>query len=160
MTTNTAIEVALNLFVKSERDTFFNGVFLVENTISYTIEADTSLYLDEETGQVYDSGEGRQMPMRINISEAILRDTGGVDNNDVATGTTLINVQKKFRISFNAGTSDVRFFVDDDRVAAGTTFDMSNYTAGLQPYFQLQKTSDNNADAAIIDYVHIVSRRA
>jgi len=87
-------------------------------------------------------------------------DTNGVDNDDVATGTTLINVQKKFRISFTHGTADVRFYVDDNRVAAGTTFDMSNYASGLQPYFQLSKASDNNTDAASIDYVHIVSKRA
>jgi len=87
-------------------------------------------------------------------------DDGTNDNDLVATGTTLLNVQKKFRISFTHGTADVRFYVDDNRVAAGTTFDMSNYAAGLQPYFQLQKTSDANTDAASIDWVHIVSKRA
>jgi len=87
-------------------------------------------------------------------------DDGTNDNDDVATGTTLINVQKKFVISFAAGSADVRFFVDGARVAAGTTFDMSNYTAGLQPYFQLQKTSDNNTNSAVIDYVCIRSRRS
>jgi len=87
-------------------------------------------------------------------------DDGTNNNDDVATGTTFLNVQKKFRISFTHGTADVRFYVDDSRVAAGTTFDMSNYTGGLQPYFQIQKTSDSNADSLIVDYIHIVSRRA
>jgi hypothetical protein len=87
-------------------------------------------------------------------------DDGTVNNDDVATGTTLINAYKKFRISFTHGTSDVRFYIDDDRVAAGTTFDMSNYTAGLQPMFQLQKASGTDASAVVIDYVKIVSNRS
>lgn len=86
-------------------------------------------------------------------------DDGTNDNDEVATGTTLINAYKKFVISFAAGTSDVRFYVDGARVAAATTFDMSNYTAGLQPIVQLQKTSDANADSVIIDYVRVCSRR-
>jgi len=86
-------------------------------------------------------------------------DDGTNNNDDVATGTTLINAYKKLRISFQAGTSDVRFYVDDNRVAAGTTFDMSNYTAGLQFFCQLQKTSDANANSVVIDYIYAESRR-
>jgi len=87
-------------------------------------------------------------------------DDGVTDNDDVATGTTLINAYKKFVISFAAGTSDVRFYIDGARVAASTTFDMSGYTVGLQPYCQLQKTSDTNTDSVVIDYIRVVSRRA
>ena len=87
-------------------------------------------------------------------------DDGTNNNDDVATGTTLINVQKKFVISFANGKSDVRFYINGARVAASTTFDMSNYAAGLQPYFQIQKTSDANANAVVVDYVRVVSKRA
>ena len=87
-------------------------------------------------------------------------DDSVTDNDDVATGTTLINAYKKFVISFASGTSDVRFFVDGSRVAAATTFDMSGYTAGLQPYAQLQKTADTNVDSVVIDYVRVVARRS
>ncbi len=82
-------------------------------------------------------------------------DDGTNDNNDVATGTTLINAYKKLRIDFTQGTSDVRFYVDGDRVASGTTFDMSNYTASLQPFVQIQKTSDSNTDGVTIDYIKV-----
>lgn len=86
-------------------------------------------------------------------------DDGTTNNDDVATGTTLINAYKKFRISFSSGTSDVRFYIDGARVAAGTTFDMSGYTAGLQPYVQLQKTADANTDSVVVDYISIVANR-
>ena len=87
-------------------------------------------------------------------------DDGTNDNDDVATGQTLVNAWKRFRIEFGEGNhtrnppqlslgspADVRFYCGDARgrlrrVADGTRFDMSNYTAGLQPIIQLQKTAD------------------
>lgn len=77
-------------------------------------------------------------------------DDGTTNNDDVATGVALINVNKQFKISFAAGTSDVRFFIDGQPVATGTTFDMSGYTGGLQPMVQLQKTSDSNTDGVTV----------
>jgi hypothetical protein len=86
-------------------------------------------------------------------------DDGTTDKDDIATGATLINAYKRFVIDFSGGTSDVKFYIDGVQVATSTTFDMSGYTAGLQPYVQLQKTSDANADSVVIDYIKIVSRR-
>ena len=86
-------------------------------------------------------------------------DDGTINNDDVATGKTLVAAYKKFVVSFATGKSDVRFYIDGDRVASSTTFDMKNYTGGFQPFFQLQKTSDANANSAVIDYVRILSRR-
>ena len=82
------------------------------------------------------------------------------DNDDVATGATLVATYKRFVIDFTGGKSNVKFLVDGVRVAASTTFDMSNYSAGLQPYVQLQKTADTNTDSVVIDYIKIVSKRA
>ena len=89
-------------------------------------------------------------------------DDGSAGNakDDIATGVTLINAYKKFVISFSHGTSDVRFYIDGVRVAASTTFDMSTYTAGLQPMIQLQKPSGLAGDGVVVDYLRIVSRRA
>lgn len=87
-------------------------------------------------------------------------DDGTNDNNDVATGKTLINAYKRFVIDFTGGKSDVKFYIDGERVAASTTFDMSNYSAGLQPIVQIQKTADTNTDSVVVDYVKIVSKRA
>lgn len=91
-------------------------------------------------------------------------DDGTNDNNDVATGQTLVAAYKRFKIDFSNGTSDVRFFMDDGngtltRVASGTTFDMSNYTGSLQPFIQIQKTSDANTDGISIDYVKVWGKR-
>ena len=53
------------------------------------------------------------------------------DNNDVATGVTLVaGEQHVFLIDFNTIT-DVKFYIDGASVATGTTFDMST-VAGLK----------------------------
>jgi hypothetical protein len=82
------------------------------------------------------------------------------NNDDVATGQSLSNSWRTFKIDFSKGLTDVRFFMDDSnggmvRVAASTTFDMSGYSAALQPFFQIQKASDANTDSLEIDYVKI-----
>ena len=91
-------------------------------------------------------------------------DDGTNDNDDVATGLTLGTGWKRFKIDFASRNttieppsvskgrkSNIEFYGSNDngslrRVASGTRFDMSNYSSGLQLYFQLQKTSDNNTD--------------
>lgn len=91
-------------------------------------------------------------------------DDGTNDNDDVATGLTLGSTWKRFRMDFASRNttieppsvskgrkSNIEFYGCNDngslrRVASGTRFDMSNYSSGLQPYFQIQKTSDSNTD--------------
>ena len=86
-------------------------------------------------------------------------DDGTRDNNDVSTGVTLGTSYKDFVIDFTGGKSNVKFYIDGARVAASTTFDMSAYSGGLQPLFQLQKAANTNADVATIDYIEIVCKR-
>lgn len=91
-------------------------------------------------------------------------DDGTVNNDDVATGQTLVNVYKRLKIDFSNGKSDVRFFMDDangalKRVAASTTFNMSNYSGALQVFAQIQKTSDANTDGFTLDYVKVWGKR-
>ena len=91
-------------------------------------------------------------------------DDGSNNNDDVATGQVLSNSYKEFVIDFSGGKSDVKFYMDNGdgslrRVAASTTFDMSNYSAGLQPVVQIQKSADANTDSVIVDYVRIESNR-
>lgn len=85
-------------------------------------------------------------------------DDGTTDDDDNATGVSLSSTYKRFCIDFSGGKSDVKFYVDGVRVGTGP-FTVAAYTAGLQPIFQIQKTSDSNTDALTIDYVKIVSRR-
>jgi len=99
---------------------------------------------------------------RVIGSNAVVVETddGTTDLDDKATGVSLVATYQKFVIDFTGGTEDVKFYINGVRVAASTTFDMSAYTAGLQPYVQLQKTADTNTDSVITDYIKIVSKRA
>jgi len=86
-------------------------------------------------------------------------DDGTTDNDDKATGQTLVATYKLFEINFAKGKSDVRFYIDREPVATGTPFTMAATTGQLQPFVQLQKTSDNNTDSVSIDYVEYLARR-
>ena len=79
-------------------------------------------------------------------------DDAVTDTDDVATGQTLSTTLKKFLIDFSYGLGDVRFFIDGARVAAGTTFNMSGLTAGLnvQPFLQFQKSGGTATPAVSI----------
>lgn len=87
-------------------------------------------------------------------------DDGTNDNDDKATGTTLSSTLKKFVIDFTNGKSDVRFYIDDARVAASTTFDMSNATGNLQPFFQIHKASGTGTPSVTIEYFKLVYSKA
>ena len=84
------------------------------------------------------------------------------DNDDVATGTTLASVYKKCSIDFSQGLSDVRFFVDGERVAASTTFDMSDASAGanVQLMAQLSKASGTGTPSLTIAKIEAVYKYA
>jgi hypothetical protein len=91
-------------------------------------------------------------------------DDGVNDLDDKATGQTLSTSFKRFVIDFTGGKSNVRFLMDNGsgkltRVAASTTFDMSNYSSGLQPIVQLQKAANTNVDSVTIDYIVINGKR-
>lgn len=79
-------------------------------------------------------------------------DDASNDLDDKATGTTLSSTYKTLRIDFSYGISDIRFYVDGERVAAGTTFTMASLTAGLnvQPFVQLHKASGTGTPAVTI----------
>jgi hypothetical protein len=86
-------------------------------------------------------------------------DDGTNDNDDKSTGKTLGTTFKRFLIDFTGGKSNVRFYIDGERVCSSTTFDMSNYSVGLQPMVQIQKAANTNVDSVVIDYVEVVARR-
>jgi hypothetical protein len=86
-------------------------------------------------------------------------DDGTRDNDDVATGVTLGTSFKKFYIDFAGGKSNVKFFIDGVRVAPATVFNMGQFSASLQPFFQIQKAANTNVDAITIDYVRCELKR-
>ena len=86
-------------------------------------------------------------------------DDGTRDVNDISTGVTLGTTFKRFVIDFTGGKSDVKFYIDGQRVCASQTFDMSAYSSGLQPIFQLQKAANANADSFVCDYIKVECKR-
>ena len=87
-------------------------------------------------------------------------DDGVRNNDDISSGVTLGTTYKEFVIDFTGGKSDVKFYVDGQRVGATTTFDMSGYSSGLQPIVQLQKAANTNVDSVVADYVKVTCKRA
>jgi hypothetical protein len=85
-------------------------------------------------------------------------DDGTRDVNDISSGVTLGTTFKRFVIDFTGGKSNVKFYIDGQRVAASQTFDMSAYSSGLQPIIQLSKAANTNADSVVVDYVKINAR--
>jgi hypothetical protein len=94
----------------------------------------------------------------------VLVESDDTTNNedDVATGVTVLATDWKiYRIDFT-DLADVKFFIDGDRVASGTTFDMSNLAGAeliLQPYFSVDKGADTGVGTLLLDYVKVWSNR-
>lgn len=82
-------------------------------------------------------------------------DDGTTDTDDKATGKSLDDDYIDCRIDFNCGLADVRFFVDGQPVATGTTFSMAAATGGVQPFVQIQKTSDTNTDGVVVREIEV-----
>ena len=89
-------------------------------------------------------------------------DDNVTDVDDVATSTTLAAVYKEIKIVFTSGLSDIRFFIDGERVAAATTFSLNGITAGqnVQPIIQLQKASGTGVPSVTIVQVTTQQRYA
>ena len=102
---------------------------------------------------------------RAQASAAMLAESDDTtnDNDDIATGVTVLTTDWKiYQIDFRT-IADVRFFIDGASVATATTFDMSNLSdaeAVMQPYFSLDKASGAGVGTMQIDYVGIWSNRS
>ena len=108
-----------------------------------------------------------RMFFSLNGSNSLVINTsdGTLTNTNIAVNDVLVNSWKKFTINLAEGTvtigppasmvggqggqRDVLFAVENSdfnqsvlrRVAPRTLFDTGNYSGGLQPYFQIQKTA-------------------
>jgi len=92
-------------------------------------------------------------------------DDGTNDNDDKDTTKELTtDVYAWFKIDFT-NTASVKFFYREEGVTTylavntGTTFDMSNYSGNLQPYFSIDKPSGTGTGKVTIDYVRILCER-
>jgi hypothetical protein len=89
-------------------------------------------------------------------SDDTTNDTNGASSTTWTTGNFGI-----LRIDFGT-IADVKLYLDGSRIVSGTTFDMSNLTAGeqqMQPYLSLDKASGATLCTLDIDYVRVFSTR-
>ena len=88
----------------------------------------------------------------------ISTDDNVTDLTDKATGISIGTSYVDLMIDLS-NKKNVKFFVNGQPVCQSTTFDLSGYTGSLQVYIQAQKTSDNNTDSFVIDYVSVEGLR-
>lgn len=89
------------------------------------------------------------------------RTDDAVTDTAVNTGVTLVNAYKVLKIDAT-NTSDVKFYIDGTRVNRANTFTLAGLTSStryVQPYIQLQKTSDSNQDSITVDYIYVRGTR-
>lgn len=91
-------------------------------------------------------------------------DDGTNDNNDKDTTVNLTADTYVWGLIDLSDTADVKFYTSTDGVVwtrrqATTTFDMSNYTAGLQPMFAVIKASGTTEPTLSVDVVRVTSDR-
>lgn len=158
--------------------------FDIDDLIRFSFAAKTVAALDTTTSIAMGLASARNDAIDSIAEAALFRligdnnvvvetDDGTNNNDDVSAGMTLGANWKRFEINFAERNStmeppsvslgrksNVGFYMSDDlgslrRVASGTRFDMSNYTGGLQPFFQIQKTSDANTDSVTILEVEV-----
>ena len=96
-------------------------------------------------------------------NDALLVETDDTTNNNDDTAAGAIAVDTWYRLGIDCtDIEDVRFYLDGERVASGTTFDMSNLTdaeALMQPYFAVQKGSGTSVGTLLVDCVRVWSAR-
>lgn len=129
---------------------------------SATLHASVSLGFGVQTARndnLDSTTRHAQFRLKGNNNVLVETDDNVIDISEVATGTTLSTTYKRFYIDFSGGLADVKFYVDGQRVAAATKFDMSNSSGAVQPFLQLQKTESTATATATLDYVGVVSRR-
>lgn len=86
-------------------------------------------------------------------------DDAVTDTAPVATGKSISSsVYSCCEIALPNGPSDVRFYIDGERVAPATTFDMRGYTGLLQPLIQIQKASGTGVGSVTIGRLEILGR--
>ena len=146
---------------------YFNDVLPLDLASLHRIEFVAKVAgIDSVTTLVFGLGDARndtpdtvatncwfRMEGSVSTSNIVVEsDDGTTDNDDKATGQTLAAVYKKFLIDFTNGISDIRFYIDGERVGSATTFTLAGITSGqnVQPMIQLQKASGTGVPSITI----------
>jgi hypothetical protein len=97
-----------------------------------------------------------EIVFRADGSGAITVETDDTANetSKVATGVTVLTTDWVVARIDCTTITDVKFYINGNRVAATTTFDMSTVAAlALQPYARISKASSTSVGTVKIDYV-------
>lgn len=88
-------------------------------------------------------------------------DDGTINNDDVATGITVVADEYAiYRIDCTT-PADIHFYINGNRVASGTTFDAStDPDVALQPYLHIAKASGAGLGVLDCDYLRVWQRRS
>ncbi len=124
------------------------------STLVFGMASDLAAAPDDITTHAWFRMEGTASTTAVVVES----DDGTTDKNDVSTGQTLSSTHKRFEIDFSDKAS-VKFYIDGNRVASSTTFDMSAATGSLQPYVHVAKASGTGVPSITIDKWEIIYRR-
>ena len=141
-------------------DNIQRAVFIVKTVAS--VNAATTLAFGLQSARNDDTdATTNNAQFKLAGSNAIVCETddGTNDNDDKASGLSLVATYRECVIDFTGGKSNVKFYVDGSRVATTTTFDMSNATGSLQPFVQISKTASTNVNSVTIDYISVECKR-
>lgn len=100
--------------------------------------------------------------LTANMDLLLETDDGTNDESEDSTVNLTADTYLWVKIDF-ADTADVLFYTGTDGVAwtarAPATFDMSNYTAGLQPMFAVLKASGTTTPSISVDVIKVIADR-
>jgi hypothetical protein len=141
-------------------DNIQRAVFIVKTVAS--LNAATTLAFGLQSARNDDTdATANNAQFKLAGSNAVVceSDDGTTDNDDKASGVSLVATYKEFVIDFTGGKQDVKFYIDGQRVASTTTFSMSAATGSLQPFVQISKTASTNVNSVTVDYVSVECKR-
>jgi hypothetical protein len=152
---NDALDFDIDLIQRLEMRVKIGAAFTTGSILCFGLGSARNDTADDVAANAWFRMEGASSTTLVYLET----DDGVRDNNDISSGVTLGTTYKEFVIDFTGGKSDVKFYIDGQRVGATTTFDMSGYSSGLQPLVQLQKAANGNVDAVSVDYVKVTCKR-
>ena len=141
-------------------DNIQRAVFIVKTVASLSSATTLAFGLQSARNDDTDATTNNAQ-FKLAGSNAIVCETddGTNDNDDKASGLSLVATYRECVIDFTGGKSNVKFYVDGNRVASTTTFDMSNATGSLQPFVQISRTASTNVNSVTIDYISVECKR-
>lgn len=150
-------------------DEIIKAWFIVKSVASIDSASSAAWGLTSARNDTIDTIAEAAIFRLVGSSSVVVETDDGTNNNDdVSTGLTLTSNWQRFEINFaernttleppslsTGSPTNIGFYMGSTsgnslgglrRVASGTRFDMSNYTGGLQLFFQHQKSADTNTD--------------